>query len=83
MPAYKIIHEKSKCISCGACAAIAPEFWEMDDEGMAHLKESRQAGGCWEREIDTEEARAINQEAVDCCPVQIIKLEKLKKAVKA
>lgn len=83
MPTYKIIHDKKKCISCGACAAIAPEFWELDEEGMAQLKESKQVDDHWEREIETEEARSINQEAADCCPVQIIKLEKIKEAVKA
>ncbi len=81
MLAYKIIHEKEKCISCGACVAIAPEFWELDREGMAQLKEGKQVDGRWERKISTEEARAINQEAADCCPVQIIKLEKVKAAV--
>lgn len=78
MTTYKIIHEKSKCISCGACAAVAPDFWEMDEEGIANLKESKKVGDNWEREIETEEFRAINQEAVDCCPVQIIKIEKIK-----
>ena len=41
MAKHKILHYKDDCISCGACAAIYPEFWEMDDEGLAHLKESR------------------------------------------
>ncbi len=75
MTKFKILHFKNDCISCGACAAICPDFWEMDDEGMAHLKESKQNKDCWEREIDTEENRAKNQEAADACPVQIIKLE--------
>ena len=26
---------KDACIGCGACAAIAPNFFEMNDEGVA------------------------------------------------
>jgi len=74
-----VIHNKKDCISCGACAAIAPEYWLMDDEGMAHLKGSKEAGDHWELDIDTEEARAINQEAADVCPVQIISIKKKEK----
>lgn len=77
MAKYKILHYKKDCINCGACAAICPEFWEMDEEGFAQLKEGKEIGDHWEREIDTEEARARNQEAADACPVNVIKLEKV------
>lgn len=76
MADHKIIHRKKECISCGACAAVAPDFWELDDEGLANLKGSKEVNEHWELEIETEEARAINQEAVDCCPVGAIKIQK-------
>ncbi len=76
MTAHKVLHFKKDCISCGACAAIAPEYWEMDEEGLAELKGSKPVNSHFEREVETEEAKAINQEAADCCPVSIIKLEK-------
>ena len=76
MAEHKIIHLKEQCISCGACAAITPDFWEMDEQGLAHLKGSRRENGHWELDIQTEEAKAANQEAADCCPVNIIKVEK-------
>ena len=47
----------------------------LDDEGLAHLKGSKQEEDNWELKINTEEDRASNQEAVDVCPVQIIKIE--------
>ena len=75
MTKFKILQFKEECISCGACAAICPDFWEMDQEGMANLKESKKVEDHWERIIETEAARSQNQEAVDVCPVQIIKLE--------
>jgi len=77
MAKYKIIQLKEECISCGACAAICPEFWQMDDEGMAHLKESVKVDDHWERIITTEDERARNQEAAEACPVTIIKIEKI------
>ena len=76
MTAHKVLHFKKDCISCGACAGIAPEYWEMDEEGLAHLKKSKPVNAHFELEIDTEEVRATNQEAADCCPVNIIKIEK-------
>lgn len=77
MVKHKIIHLKKECISCGACAAVAPDYWQMDDEGFAQLKSAKENGDQWELEIDTEEARAINQEAAEVCPVGIIKIEKV------
>lgn len=74
MTKYKIIHDKKNCISCGACAAINPEYWQLDEDGMAQLKGAKLIGDQWELIIDTEEARAVNQEAVDVCPVQVIKI---------
>ncbi len=70
----KVVHFKKDCISCGACAAINPEFWEMDEEGLAQLKGSEKKGDQWELKIKTLEDKASNQEAADVCPVEIIKI---------
>ncbi len=71
-----IHHFKKDCISCGACAAINPEFWEMDEAGLAHLKRSKKVGDHWELQI-SEEDRESNQEAADVCPVNIIHVKKV------
>ncbi len=76
MEKHKVIHFKKDCISCGACAAICPEFWEMDAEGLAQLKGSEEKGDHWERTITTEEDKASHQEAADVCPVNIIHIKK-------
>ncbi len=85
-----VFHFKKDCISCGACAAIAPQYWEMDSEGLAHLKGSKEVKGIkeskdpmvkddhWELDIQTEEARVANQEAADVCPVNIIHVKSKK-----
>lgn len=78
MAKYKILQDRDNCIGCGACSAICPEFWEMDEEGLAHLKESTEVDGQSEREINTEEDRARNQEAVDACPVRVIRIKAIK-----
>lgn len=76
MDKHVVLHFKKDCISCGACAAIAPEFWEMDEEGLANLRGSKDVNSHQELEICTEEARAMNQEAANCCPVNIIHIKK-------
>ncbi len=76
MPEHKIIHFKEQCISCGACAAINPDFWELDEQGLAHLKGSTKVDGHWDLDIKTEQERASNQEAADVCPVNIIHVKK-------
>ncbi len=76
MAKYKVEHFKKDCISCGACAAINPGFWEMDSEGLAELEGSKKVDGHYELEIDSEEDRASNQEAADVCPVNIIHVKK-------
>jgi ferredoxin len=75
MANYQVKHFKKDCISCGACAAISPTFWEMDEEGLAQLKGSNEKGDHWELDI-SESDKNENQEAADVCPVQIIKVEK-------
>ena len=62
---YKIEHDRENCIACGACAAIAPEFWVLSkddiktDDGYEHL--------------DLEDKDfPINKEAADLCPVNVI-----------
>ena len=75
MAKYKVLHFKKDCISCGACAAINPKFWEMDPEGLADLKGSAKVDDHYELEID-EKDKDSNQEAAEVCPVNIIHVKK-------
>ena len=76
MPALKVIHFKKDCISCGACAAIAPQFWELEPSGLAHLKGAKEVGDHWELPIE-ETDKAAHQEAADVCPVNIIHVKEV------
>jgi len=68
----KIIHEKDKCIGCGACAAVCPNFWEMGDDGKSKLKGAKKVGKNFELKVKD---AACNKDAESTCPVQCIHLK--------
>lgn len=71
MQKSRIEHNKPECIGCGICVAISDKFWEMDNEGKSHLKNS-QSNNNWEfLEIDNLDL-SVNKEAAEACPVNII-----------
>ncbi len=58
----KIIHDREKCIGCGACAAVC-DNWEMAPDGKSRPKQTEvKEAGC-------------NKEAADGCPVNCIIIE--------
>ncbi len=69
----KIIHEREKCIGCGACVALCPEIFEMTEDGKASLKKGKknEVTGNFEKELA---GLSCSQEAVDACPVEIIRI---------
>jgi len=72
----KITHEKSKCIGCGACVSSCHEYFEMGEDGKAHLKNSKLVDKDNEiYEVEVEEIKCA-QEAADNCPVQCIHIKK-------
>ena len=59
----KLIVDKDICIGCGACQAIAPDVFEIDDDGLAIS-------------IVDEVAEEVSEDAIDAkegCPVDAIK----------
>ena len=62
MSKYKIVHERDKCIGCGACVNIC-DNWEMADDGKSKPKQT---------EIDE---LGCNKEAADACPAACIKIK--------
>ncbi len=65
----KIIHEKDKCIGCGACVSMCSKYWDMGDDGKSMLKNAIENQEKYEIEI---ESVGCNQEAADSCPVHCI-----------
>ena len=58
----KVKVDKDKCIGCGSCEAVCPDFFEMDDEFKARFKENKRKD------------ESCIKEAVDICPVQAIEI---------
>lgn len=79
MADFKIQHDRPNCIGCGACAAVAPDYWEMSPvDGKSDLKDSKHTKEgndtvLEEREID-QPLYNNNKEAADSCPVNVIHL---------
>jgi len=71
----KIILERQKCIGCGSCVAVCSKYWEIGDDGKAHLKDSKTNPETGNEELETEEI-SCTQEAADICPVQCIHIVK-------
>ncbi len=78
---YKIEHDRPNCIGCGACAAVAPEFWMMDPkDGKSDLKGAKKTvdgGEVVSEGLEISDLNfAKNKEAADCCPVNVIHIFK-------
>src|SRR3989338_3845371 len=72
---YILQHDRPNCIGCAACEAVAPEFWEMNQDGKSDIKQGKNLeNGCQELEID-EKNYAENKEAADSCPVNVIHIK--------
>lgn len=60
---------KDACIGCGSCAAIAPDVFEMTDEGFAEVKENI------DFENMPEELEKDVMDAMEGCPTSAIEFE--------
>ena len=61
----KIVLDKEKCVGCGACQAICPEYFEVDKDGKSKVRRE---------EVEKEKMNCI-REAIEGCPTQCIKSE--------
>lgn len=75
---YKLEHDKPNCIGCGACEAVAPDFWEMNDDGKSDIINGKERDDEWQELDISEEAFEQNKEAAESCPVNVIHLKRLK-----
>lgn len=56
---------KDICIGCGACGAIAPDVFELEDDGLAT---------CKTEEIEDNKKEDV-MDAADSCPTNAIEVE--------
>lgn len=60
----KVEVNRDTCIGCGACAAICPDVFELDDEGLSVAKKTK---------VEKENDEVLD--AVDSCPTGAISAE--------
>ncbi len=70
-----IKHKRLECIGCGFCAEVAPNYWKMDEEGLAQLHQVVEQDDPFQIGHGFEEDRESLKEAEFHCPVSIIRLE--------
>jgi ferredoxin len=74
-PVITIKHKRLECIGCALCAEVAPNYWKMDEGGLAQLHQILDTDDPYEIGQGFEDDRAALAEAADHCPVSIIRLE--------
>jgi len=70
-----ISHNKSKCIGCGVCTVLCPDYFKMQND-KACLKGSKTKPGSEIEELEVKEVKDCVHQAVDACPVRCIKIIK-------
>ena len=70
----KLKHKRPECIGCCLCAETAPDYFYMDNEGLAQLHDFRQEGVFQVVEA-FEMDRPELEEAARGCPVNIISID--------
>ncbi|MBI3032751.1 ferredoxin [Candidatus Woesearchaeota archaeon] len=74
---YKIEHNRPDCIGCAACAAVAPDHWEMNEDGKSDIRGGKRLPTGWEEKEIDESSFNDNKEAAESCPVNVIHLIRL------
>ncbi len=67
-------HDRPNCIGCGACAVVAPKFWEMNDDGKSDIINGEHKPNKWQEKVIEDKDFEINKEAAESCPVEVIHL---------
>ena len=73
---YILQHNRPDCIGCAACEAVAPEFWEMNEDGKSDIKNGKNVDNGWQELEFEEKDFTINKDAAESCPVNVIHIVK-------
>ena len=73
---YKLKHDRPNCIGCGACEAVASDFFEMKEDGKSQVKGGKKLDNDqYELDFEEKDFKAI-KDAADSCPVNVIHINK-------
>lgn len=77
MKKIKITFDRQNCIGAATCAAIAPTYFQMNDDGKATLqgavKDEKTGKYVLETEVNDEDFGYLS-DAARSCPVQVIEV---------
>ena len=73
---WKLRIIKEKCIGCGSCAAIAPDYFKMNDEMKSSLVHPDKTDAEVEEQVLNDQQAEEVKEAVESCPVEALELVK-------
>ena len=69
---YLLELDRLNCIGCGACVAVAPDHWELTDEGKVSITNGKKRSDSWEEKPISKKYLQENTEAAESCPVNVI-----------
>lgn len=64
----RAVADRSTCCGYGLCAAICPEVFKLDDDGLVYFDDDKVGP----------ELEEVAREAVEACPAEAIWLEEIK-----
>ncbi len=70
----RIRHKKHECVGCNLCAETAPQYFVMDDDGLAQLLNATQEGVFQIADGFDEDLEDLKQ-CSEGCPVDIIHIQ--------
>jgi ferredoxin len=71
MTRFKVELVRAECTACEMCVESCPDYFEMADDELSHIKGSKKVGDNEELEVDT---LGCVKDAADACPVACIHL---------
>ena len=74
--AYTLQHNRPDCIGCAACEAVAPDVWEMNEDGKSDIKGGKDKDNGWQELDFNEKDFQLQKDAADSCPVNVIHIVK-------
>ena len=60
----RIVHDPNRCATTGICESIAPDLFEVSDDGVLIVKDPQ----------PSDELRALATEALEACPTSALRI---------